>query len=90
VLPRPRSVCVELIGYWQRGLTYGQTKLSRTVVVRPGTLRVCILVGRRDLFSLAPGHRARGAARGAARGTARGAARGTARAANTSQLSTLN
>jgi hypothetical protein len=47
------------IGYCrkQRGPPYGRTKLSRPVVVRPGTLRADILVGRRHLFSLAPGHR---------------------------------
>jgi hypothetical protein len=54
---RPRTSCS--IGYCrkQRGPPYGRTKLSRPVVVRPGTLRADILVGRRHLFSLAPGHR---------------------------------
>jgi hypothetical protein len=40
----------------QRGQPYSRTKLSRPVVVRPGTLRAGILVGRRHLFSLVPGH----------------------------------
>jgi hypothetical protein len=54
---RPRTSCS--IGYCrkQRGPPYGLTKLSRPVVVRPGTLLAYILVGRLHLFSLAPGHR---------------------------------
>jgi hypothetical protein len=39
-----------------RGPTYGRTKLSRPVVVRPGTLRAGILAGRLHFFSLAQGH----------------------------------